>query len=628
MRSGTGTPYTLTQGTPGVSMYQNVSRSVSPSVRSRQAPRVDLETIEELQDAWSRRYETLRDPPPPPLLNSPRSLRACELANVSPQSTLQKLSLKQHLFCVLGNPHALSSLPDSATTEYQVLMQSALRSFREAAVGLGTSQEKLAAFIAFTNQEKLRVPQLASLRELRRQLVAKEAIAERGRHHQQPDYEVSKRSSNASAACQDAGDQDAHLSNLRRVNVLRSSKTEKSLQRSRASSLSHQRGDSTTGARKTRFQSPRFSPLESVSFVQAEAASDEYDEDIRGRGARGFAPTPTPSGKLPYKPRDVYLLNSSYFANRSIRSDGSNPCGAPLPTSSPGTPPRSWGGAITETAFAKLPAPSQQPLLTVDSSLGSVIDVDSEFSLVREAEDTTDSRSAPKQDLSIASMNSSQFELLNIAELAASSSEAALAQPSAATVLAGIRGKVADGSLSKHTVTLFHDSKEKQSRGAAAATAAEEVAVASSTASIAERKPAPSSQPLKQRGLCGYTNHGNFASLLIPNVLARPVSLPAEGKVAPFSLCVAAAAISPSDKEKAAASEQQEGITSTTAIAIESTDSAEPAAAPAPSRLPLPPLITQAEESDGFVYYCANPSHSVIDSYTGRRKLLAVTVKL
>ncbi|TPP40186.1 hypothetical protein CGC21_26700 [Leishmania donovani] len=561
-------------------MYQNVSRSVSPSVRSRQAPRVDLETIEELQDAWSRRYETLRDPPPPPLLNSPRSLRACELANVSPQSTLQKLSLKQHLFCVLGNPHALSSLPDSATTEYQVLMQSALRSFREAAVGLGTSQEKLAAFIAFTNQEKLRVPQLASLRELRRQLVAKEAIAERGRHHQQPDYEVSKRSSNASAACQDAGDQDAHLSNLRRVNVL------------------------------------------------PEAASDEYDEDIRGRGARGFAPTPTPSGKLPYKPRDVYLLNSSYFANRSIRSDGSNPCGAPLPTSSPGTPPRSWGGAITETAFAKLPAPSQQPLLTVDSSLGSVIDVDSEFSLVREAEDTTDSRSAPKQDLSIASMNSSQFELLNIAELAASSSEAALAQPSAATVLAGIRGKVADGSLSKHTVTLFHDSKEKQSRGAAAATAAEEVAVASSTASIAERKPAPSSQPLKQRGLCGYTNHGNFASLLIPNVLARPVSLPAEGKVAPFSLCVAAAAISPSDKEKAAASEQQEGITSTTAIAIESTDSAEPAAAPAPSRLPLPPLITQAEESDGFVYYCANPSHSVIDSYTGRRKLLAVTVKL
>lgn len=608
-------------------MYQNVSRSVSPSVQSRRAPVVDLETIEELQDAWSRRYETLRDPPPPPLLNSPRSLRTCELANVSPQSTLQKLSLKQHLFCVLGNPHALSSLPDSTTAEYQVLMQSALRSFSEAAVGLGTSQEKLAAFIAFTNQEKLRVPQLALLRELRRQLVAEEAIAERGRHHQQPDYGVSKRSSNASAAYQDSGDQNAHLSDLRKVNVLCSSKTEKSLQCSKTLSLNHQRGDSTTGAHKTRFQSPRFSSLKSVPFAQAGAANDEYDEDIRGFGARDFAPTPTPSGKLPYKPRDVCLLNSSYFANRSIRSDGSNPCGAPLPTSSPGTPSPSWRGAMTATAFAKLPAPSQQPLLAVDSSLGTVIDVDSEFSLVREAEDTAESRFAPKQDLSIVSMNSSQLELLNIAELAASSSEAALAQPPAAAVLTGIREKVADGSLSKHTVTLFHESDEKRSRGVAASTAAE-VAVASVTASIAERKPAPSSQPSTQRGLCGYTNPGNFASLLVPNVLARPVSPPAERTVAPFSLRVAPASTSPSDKEKAVTLEQQEGMASTTAVTIGSTDSAGPAAASVASRLPSPPLITQAEENDGFVYYCANPSHSVIDSYAGRRKLLAVTVKL
>ncbi|CBZ30409.1 conserved hypothetical protein [Leishmania mexicana MHOM/GT/2001/U1103] len=628
MRSGTCTPYTLTQGTPGAFVYQNVSRSVSPSVQSRRVPRVvDLETIEELQDAWSRQYETLRDPPPPPLLNSPRSLRACELANVSPQSTLQKLSLKQHLFCVLGNPQALSSLPDWATTEYQVLIQSALRSFSEAAVGLGTSQEKLAAFIAFTNQEKLRVPQLASLRALRRQLMAQEAITERGFHHQQPDYELSKCISSASATYQDASDQGAHLSDLREVNLLCASKIEKSLPPSNTSSLSHRRGDGTTGTEKTRFQSPRYSPLESASFAQAETGNDEYDEGVRGCGAWDFAPTPTPSGKLPYKPRDVYLLNSSYFANRSIRSDRSNPSGAPLPASSPGTPSPLWGDTMTATGFAKLPAPSPQPLLTVDASLGTVIDVDSEFSLACEAEDTAESRSAPKQDLSIVSMNSSQLELLNIAESTASSSEAALAQPSAAAVLAVIRGKVKDGSLSKHTVTLFHESNERRSRGDAAATAAE-VGVAPSTASIAERKPGPFSQPLPQRGLRGYTNHGNFASLLVPNVLARPVSPPAEGKVAPFSLGVAAAATSPFGKDKAVASKQQEGMTSTTATPIECTDSAEPAAASAPWRLPSPPVITQAEESDGFVYYCANPSHSVINSYAGRREFLAVTVKL
>ncbi|GET92366.1 hypothetical protein, conserved [Leishmania tarentolae] len=607
-------------------MYQHVSQSGSPSVQSHRVPRVNLDTLEELQDAWSKRYETLRYPPPPPLLNSPRSLRACELANVSSPSTLQKLSLKQHLFRVLGNPQALSSLPDSATAEYQALMQSALRSFSEAAVGLGTSQEKLAAFIAFMNQEKLRVPHLASLRELRRQLVAKDSIAERRPHQDPPNDNVLKLSSNASSDYQDADGQNAPRSDRRRASVLCSSKAERSLLPSPASSVTRLPDEETTGVQKVRAPSSRYAPLESASAGQARAATGNYDDDVCGSGALSFAPTPSPSGKLPYKPRDVSLLNSSYFGNRTIRADKSNPCGAPLPTSSPGTPSPSWPVTMTATGLSKQRPHSQQPRSALDTSFGTVIDVNSEFSVV-EAEEAAELRSAPKQDTSIVSINSSQLELLYTAESEASSGHTATAQPSSAAMLAMARGGVRDGSVSKHTVTLFHESNRKRGDKTAAEIAAE-LPVASSKASFAEGKLTPFSYPLARRGPCGYTNHGNFLSLLVPNEFARAVSPPKEITAASTTSCVAAAATSPSENDKDVTLKQKEVLTSKTATPIEYTDSTGQAVASAPSQLPSPPVLTQAEESDGFLYYCANPSYSIIKSYAGSRQPLAVSVKL
>ncbi|KAI5686529.1 hypothetical protein MNV84_03158 [Leishmania braziliensis] len=606
-----------------------MSRSVSPSSPSPRVTRVSLETIEKLQDAWSKRYETLRGPPPPPLLNSPRSLRACALANVNPQSTLQKLSLKQHLFCVLGNPHMLSTLPDSGTAEYRVLMQSALRCFSEAAVGLGTSKEKLAAFIAFKNQEELRVPQLASLRELRRQLIAKDVLAKRKRHEEQPDDASSMPICNASSAYRNADGHTAPHHPTSRSSLLRSPTLEENLLWCHGCSARHWADDSPTGSQSAREPSPCHSFLASVSFVAEEGTGEEDDEGATGVGRFDLSPTPSPSGKLPYKPRDVSLL-SSYFANRNIQSNGSNPSNALLPISTPGTPSPSWRGVTSVARSSKQPVRSPQPLLEVDSSLDTIIDVDSECVLVRgTTKGSAGLRSVTEQELSIVSINTSQFEeLLNIDEPATSSPQTTIAQLSTAAVLAEIQDHMHHNPRSQHTVMLFHESGEKTNRGPAAATTAGEAVNVTIPQLPAELPPAPPSQSLTPRGIRGYTTHTNFASLIVPNMHARPVAPPAEVKAVPTSLCIVEAAMSRSEKHTEMACAKQNVVTSTTVIPTKSPASANSADAPAQSRLRLPPTITKAEESEGFLYYCANPSHSEMSFYAGGRDLFAFTVNV
>ncbi|CAJ1022796.1 hypothetical protein, conserved [Leishmania lindenbergi] len=607
-----------------------MSRSVSPSSPSPRVTRVSLETIEKLQDAWSKRYETLRGPPPPPLLNSPRSLRACALANVNPQSTLQKLSLKQHLFCVLGNPHMLSTLPDSGTAEYRVLMQSALRCFSEAAVGLGTSKEKLAAFIAFKNQEELRVPQLASLRELRRQLMAKDVLAKRKRHEEQPDDASSMPICNASSAYRNADGHAAPHHPTSRSSLLRSPTLEENLLWCHGCSARHWADGSPTGAQSAREPSPCHSFLASVSFVAEEGSGEEDDEGATGVGRFDLAPTPSPSGKLPYKPRDVSLLNSSYFANRNIQSNGSNPSNALLPISTPGTPSPSWRGVTSVARSSKQPVRSPQPLLEVDSSLDTIIDVDSECVLVRgTTKGSAGLRSVTKQELSIVSINTSQFEeLLNIDEPATSSPQTTIAQLSTAAVLAEIQDHMHNNPRSQHTVMLFHESGEKTNRGPAAAMTAGEAVNVTIPQLPAELPPAPPSQSLTPRGFRGYTTHTNFASLMVPNMHARPVAPPAEVKAVSTSLCVVEAAMSRSEKHMDMACEKQNVVTSTTVTPTKSAASAKSADAPAQSRLRLPPMITKVEENEGFLYYCANPSHSEMSFYAGGRDLFAFTVNV
>ncbi|KAG5468760.1 hypothetical protein CUR178_01595 [Leishmania enriettii] len=603
-------------------MYRNVSRSTSPSASWRRVRKVDLDTIEELQDAWSKRYETLRDASPPPLLNSPRSLRACAVAKVSPLSSLQKLSLKQHLFCVLGNPHALNSLPDSSTAEYRVLMQSALRSFREAAIGLGTSQEKLAAFIAFQSQEKVRVPRLASLRELRRQLMAAAALAERKHQHQQSEDEAFMQSGSTSVAYHAVGQQGAPH-NYTASADLWPAYGEGSRLRSRRTSANHHLEDSSTDVLTARGQSPSHVPWPPVFSASVESVNEGGEEDTCGSGQLDFVPTPRSSGKLPYRPRDVSVLHSSYFSNRSIQGNVSNPSGAPLPTSCPGTPSLSRQGATSATKSAKAVARRRQSRLAGESSLDTIKNLNGEVSLADvEAKATVELRSNAKQDLSIVSIGSSELErLLNAGERSASSLLAAIAQPSAVAVLAARRGSVQDRSRSTHAVALFHGLGQERSPRPATATAADEGIHASSTASTAERMSA-------SRGKRGYTNHSSVVSQLVPNVLARPGSPRTEIEAASTSLCVQIAERSTSEYGKGAAPRRPAGAAPVTAVPLEKAASAESADTLPRSWPPSPPAITKAEESDGFLYHCANPSHGVVNFYAGGSKPLVVELKL
>ncbi|KAG5467941.1 hypothetical protein LSCM4_01027 [Leishmania orientalis] len=603
-------------------MYRNVSRSTSPPASWRRVSKVDLDTIEELQDAWSKRYETLRDASPPPLLNSPRSLRACAVAKVSPLSSLQKLSLKQHLFCVLGNPHALTSLPDSATAEYRVLMQSALRSFREVAIGLGTSQEKLAAFIAFKNQEKLRVPRLASLRELRRQMMAAEVVVERKHHHQESEDEPFMQSGSASVAYHAVGQQGAPRNYTASANLW-PVYGEGSHLRSRRTSASHHLEDSSTDVLTARGQSPSHVPWPPVFLASVESVNEGGEEDTCGSGPLDFEPTPSPSGKLPYTPRDVSVLNSSYFSNRSIQGNVSNPSGAPLPTSCPGTPSLSGQGATSATRLAKAVARRQQSRLARESSLDPIKNLNGEVSLADvEARATVELRCNAKQDLSIVSIGSSELErLLSAGERSTSSRQAAIAQPSAVAVLAARRGSVQDRSRSKHAVTLFHVPDQERSPRPATATAADERIHASSTTSTTERTSA-------SRGQHGYTNHSNFVSQLVPKVLARPGSPRTEMEAASTSSCVQVAESSTSEYGKGTALRQPGGAASVIAEPLGKAASAELADTLPPSWLPSPPAITKAEESEGFLYHCANPSHGVVSFYAGGSEPLVVALKL
>ncbi|KAG5468345.1 hypothetical protein LSCM1_02325 [Leishmania martiniquensis] len=600
-------------------MYHNVARSSSRSAPTRRPTKVDLDTIEELQDAWSRRYDTLRDASPAPLLNSPRSLRACASAKVSPYSTLQKLSLKQHLFCVLGNPHALTSLPDSATAEYRVLMQSALRSFREAAVGLGTSQEKLAAFIAFKKQEKLRVPQLASLREVRRRLMAAEALTEQESYHQQLEELASMQNGGASVTCRDAGGQSLRHSSTAHATSLCPSNVEGSHLCRRRPSSSDQPEETITDVRSAHGQPPSYGPWPPAFLAPVEASNEGGVDDACSAGPLDFEPMPSPSGKLPYTPRDVSVLNSSYFSNRSIQGNVSNPSGAPLPTSRPATPFLLERGTTSATRSLKRAADRKQSLLSVDSSLDTMKNLNGEVSLVgEEASDAVEVRIPARQDLSILSINSSELEQLwNAGELAASSRLPPAAQRSALAGPTPLRERVQNGPRSKHPVRLLHEPDGEPSRRPAA----DKAIGVTSTTSTTEWTSVP-------QAVRGYTKHSNFASQLVPNLLTRPASPQAETKSVATSSCAHVSETPISARGTGVTRKQDEAAAPAEALQKGYTASAESANAFRRYWLPSPPLITQAEEADGFLYYCANPSHGVTSFYAGRCELRAAAFNL
>lgn len=656
-------------------MYYNVSRGASPSATAR-ASKIDLENLEELQEAWSRRYEMLRDPPPPPELNSPRSLRACALGSVNPHYTLQKLSLKQHLFRVLGNANMLSALPTPSSTEYRILMQSALRSFQEVAVGLGTSQEKLAAYIAFQNQEELRTMHIVPLRELRRQLVAEEVYAVRKRHH--PQQRRSSREagassrSNGSASRRDGSTHSlgSALESHNGSNALWSSKVEERV-RSRHASVSSAQ-DSTvnvsghpispiatalSGTRRSRAPLSDHrgeaadslnSPATTKTTRAAAAAADGEHSSVSGTrgGAADFTPTLSPSGKLPYKPRDVVSLNSSYFGNRSIQSAVSNPSGAALPrtTSAPTSvntsvvspTPRRPVLAQKHARYPLVPPPPAQNLHKALSDGAG--DADREVSIGANPQDSrpvSGQKSLVKQDLSVVSLNSNQLEVLmnpkgTTQTLKALSSTSAIAG-------GGGNGAAAEADGVHHAVKLFHETD-----GTVEAPSPLQPPSTALTKVNAEKAPnlgtvsTPSSQPLTPRRRASYTNHLNSPTKLVPNVSPCPVTVAAAaGEVSPAAQPEkedAKRKMSPSAETSDAQSSsrgqpaQFNGAPSPSpdAAAAESTI----AASSATSLQWAPPQITPEERAEGFVYYCANPTRNVTKFYGGARFPIAGAVKL
>ncbi|EPY17711.1 hypothetical protein STCU_10453 [Strigomonas culicis] len=145
---------------------------------------IDLENLESQQDLWIRQYENSRRPPPPPRLNSPRSLRACELCSIDPDVSLAKYSLRLHLNEVLGSSNVEAQVEGVAQSEnIRLATQDALRAFQRASIGMGTSKEKLLAYRSYRAQEAHRPAQLAAAREVRRQILAEETFERRRQQH-------------------------------------------------------------------------------------------------------------------------------------------------------------------------------------------------------------------------------------------------------------------------------------------------------------------------------------------------------------------------------------------------------------------------------------------------------------
>ncbi|KPA82382.1 hypothetical protein ABB37_03461 [Leptomonas pyrrhocoris] len=557
-------------------MYHNVSRGASPSATTPRASKIDLENLEELQDAWCKRYEMLRDPPPPPQLNSPRSLRACAMANIHPQHTLQKLSLKQHLFRVLGNASMLGALPKQSTTEYRVLMQSALRSFQEAAVGLGTSQEKLAAYIAFIKQEELRGSHLASLRQLRRQLVTEEVFEDHQQHHNHHSRRASREaevSMRSSISASQRGSSPPGSTGIR--NVLWSSKVEEGA-RSRCDSvhsppesnvnMSTRQLDSFVSAELSESSSSRAPPVSQRRVGAAETSLAD------------FTPAVGPSGKLPYTPRDVTSLNSSYFGNRSIQSTVSNPCGAPLPLSAANNSALSPVPKRPVLAQRRQPqSHTPHPLATQNShsalfEVGG--DVDREMSIGTSPHDRLAIEPGPTQDLSTVSLNSNQLDTLPT-PTDAKDSVAPRSGASVPTTCA------VAGDSATHPVTLFHEGDGRP----------------------------------RVRGRGSDAQHVHSPEQLAPNALPLSVNnLGPQNPPLPDR----------KGKERVTACGPQIADTSLTLSDVAPAGST----ASTPSFLFPPPVITQAEQGDGFVYYCANPTRTVTKFYGGARFPIAETVRL
>ncbi|CCW60697.1 unnamed protein product [Phytomonas sp. EM1] len=269
--------------------------SRSSSTRQPGPVSINLDNLEQLQDRWAKQYESSKCPPPPPELNSPRSLAACKRSGINPFKDLQKLSLMQHLLRLTNKlqfvEETVASL--SQRLDLKMALQTAVLAFQHTTIGLGTSKEKLVAYMGFLNQEEVRVARLEELRRVRREIIEEEAMGCRG----------SQEGSAADESPSGAFSQIQHPDRSEDHGIVASA----------------QKGVNPSLDRSP--QTPRGLTAGSSSLA-ADATLPTYME----------VDHQFPLSRKPYIPRDARALNTNFFGNRTFKplEAVSNPSGAAL----------------------------------------------------------------------------------------------------------------------------------------------------------------------------------------------------------------------------------------------------------------------------------------------------------
>lgn len=273
-------------------------------------PVVHLDNLEMLQDRWAKQYDGIMRPPSSPRVNSPRSLHACTMCGLTPERDLEKLSLKQHLLAVIGDPTVDAPVAAlSVGGEARAATQVAVLAFQRAAIGLGTAKEKVTALHSFQRQEQLRVPRLASAQEARRHLLAEEAHARRRRMH--AEVSSSERSLKSVSPGTNGSNGGAKASAGSVSSLIPSPGRDQMLTPTNARSRRHSRHSSTEA------RGPQRSPPISPPLSGRSRRAGSVSPFSQGHSLNDFHPPVISDGYRPYVPRDAAALNSEFFGNRA-----------------------------------------------------------------------------------------------------------------------------------------------------------------------------------------------------------------------------------------------------------------------------------------------------------------------
>lgn len=463
------------------------------------------------------------------------------------------MSLKQHLLLVVGGrtttmttAAAAAALPPPSSVEYKIQLQTALRAFQEAAIGIGTASEKLIAYRSYEAHEQQRRQQLSSLQEVRRQLLAEEAFEQRRRAHGSSPASSNSLLRGSGAAKEKSPPEEKW-----------SSKVAEHLRYRRAShgvsrDISMKTSVESTSARRSarsRGSSPQKRSPSAASFAAPQAVVTIDSLTL----------TPSPSGKLPYTPRDVSLLNSSVFSNRLMTAPVCNPSGAPLPPPAPSPAQRAADDALSITHISEIGTYSTLPDSFVDGAAKETPD------------DSRELGAAPRQELSVVSIGSSQLEWMT-----------ALVDPKPQAAVAKRAPKSVQSIAPLHRGGNADAAPMQEMKGAV-------------------NCPANGQHPLTD---------DQSPSVERMELGVSPASVHQDSQVhAPSSTLKKPAKQKKTTKQKVETAPQEEAVAACNVVNEQNVQ--HPRSKPAETLNLSISLIKEAEQNEGFYYYCANAAPSM-----------------